>query len=285
MSIFGATALCVRLAAGLLAASAVPPASVSVTRDLVYGEDPTLQSLDVYSQEGEVHLPVVVFIHGGGWAEGDKGVHLRKGSFFVHAGFVYVTLNYRLSPAVTHPAHAEDVARALGWVREHIADYGGDPTRIFLLGHSAGAQLAALVATDPRYLALAGLKVEDVRGVALLDGSGYDLVTRVPLSRGWSRTMYLQAFGSDPKVWADASPVRHIEKGRPLPPFLLFHIDARRASATQAVLLASAVNAAGGSAEVVPVTGRNHATIVKRLGLPGDPVGAQLLRWMRARLR
>lgn len=256
---------------------------VAVERDIAYGQHPTLQSLDIYRPIGGEGLPVMVFIHGGGWSEGDKGVHPRKGRFFARAGFVYVTLNYRLSPAVRHPAHADDIAQAMGWVRANVAKHGGDPSRIFLVGHSAGAHLAALFATDKRRLQAAGVDASHLRGVALLDGSSYDLVTRVPASRGWSRDRYLQAFGDDPAVWQDASPVRHVVKDRSYPPFLLFHVASRKASTVQAAVLASAVKGVGGVAEVVAVTDRNHVTIARRLGLEGDMVAQRLLEFAHAR--
>ncbi len=278
-----------RLAAVLfcLLGSFSSAADVEIVRNLTYGDDPVLQALDVYRVPGAVDRPILVFIHGGGWSEGDKGRHTRKGEFFAGEGFLYVTLNYRLSPAVRHPAHVEDVAKALAWIHHHAAQYGGDASRIFLLGHSAGAHLAALVATDARYLEAEGLPPELVDGVILLDGSGYDIATRMKGARGWSRAMYRNAFGDDPEAWKDASPARHAEFSwlqRAPPPFLLFHVAGRAPSAKQARAFAEVLRASGGRAEVEEVKNRDHVTINRRIGRAGDPVTPRLLAFIHGLL-
>ncbi len=145
------------------------------------GVDPNLLSLDIYrpkSSSTNAQKPVVVMIHGGGWRTGDKGSESQgrqKASFFTGHGFVYVSANYRLSPEVQHPAHVEDVAKALSWIFDNIASYGGDPKRIFLMGHSSGAHLAALVTADEAYLNKLGKSPAMLSGVILLDSAGYDI--------------------------------------------------------------------------------------------------------------
>ena len=117
-------------------------------------------------------------IHGGGWRTGDKGSESQgrqKASFFTAHGFVYVSVNYRLSPEVQHPAHVEDVAKALAWIVDHIASYGGDPKQIFLMGHSAGAHLAALVTADEGLSKNLESPRRCLSGVILLDSAGYDI--------------------------------------------------------------------------------------------------------------
>ncbi|MGA9520448.1 MAG: alpha/beta hydrolase [Myxococcaceae bacterium] len=262
-------------------ASLASASEVEIARDVTYGDDPVLQSLDLYRVAGASQLPILVFIHGGGWSEGDKGRHPRKGEFFAREGFLYVTMNYRLSPKVTHPAHVEDVATALAWIHRNAASYGGDASRVFLLGHSAGAHLAALVVTDPRHLKAQGLAPDLVDGVVLLDGSGYDVAERMKGARGWSRAMFRTAFGDDPEVWKDASPALHVKGGRTPPPVLLFHISGQVPSAKQARAFADVLQSAGGRAEVVEVKNRDHVTINRRLGLPGDPVTARMLTFLR----
>ena len=248
---------------------------------MAYGEDPVRQALDVYRVPGTSQLPILVFIHGGGWSEGDKGHHPRKGEFFAREGFLYVTLNYRLSPKVTHPAHVEDVAKALAWVYRNAETFGGDASRIFLLGHSAGAHLAALVATDPRHLNAESLAPDVLDGVVLLDGSGYDVPVRMKGARGWSRAMFRGAFGDDPEVWKDASPALHVNGERTPPPFLLFHVSGQGPSVKQARAFADVLQGAGGRVEVVTVKNRDHVTINGRLGRPGDPVAARMLTFLR----
>ena len=100
--------------------------------------------------------PLVLFVHGGGWAVGDKAQYAAVGVRLARAGFVVAIVNYRLSPPAQHPAHAEDVARAVAWCYRQAPYYGADPERFYVIGHSSGAHLAALVALDPAYLAAEG---------------------------------------------------------------------------------------------------------------------------------
>src|SRR4051812_42710072 len=129
-----------------------------VQRDIPYA-DPAheRQVLDVYSPRGAKNLPVVFWIHGGGWQTGDKKDVQLKPQAFTEKGFVFVSTNYRLLPGVDMGTIVRDVAKSLGWVHKHIAEYGGDPNRLLVMGHSAGAQLAALLCTDDRYLKAEGV--------------------------------------------------------------------------------------------------------------------------------
>ena len=97
------------------------------------------QTLDVYSPHGAKNLPVVFWIHGGGWETGDKASVQIKPQAFVDKGFVFVSTNYRLLPAVDMATIVRDVAKSIHWVHDHIAEHGGDPARLFVMGHSAGA--------------------------------------------------------------------------------------------------------------------------------------------------
>ncbi|MHC4777256.1 MAG: carboxylesterase family protein, partial [Planctomycetota bacterium] len=115
-------------------ATAPPPEGVRVQMDIPYAEiadvNKSLLSLDLYAPvEGKNH-PVVIFVHGGGWRKGDKSSARQKGHFFAQKGFVLVSVNYRLSPKVTHPAHIQDVAAAVKWVRDNVKDHGGNPEKL-----------------------------------------------------------------------------------------------------------------------------------------------------------
>ena len=121
-------------------------------RDMAYGEDEK-QRLDVYSPQGSKEAPVVVFVHGGEWTKGDKSEVSYKPKFLNENGIVFVSVNYRLAPAATHPAQINDLAAAVRWVRDHAAECGASPDKIVLMGHSAGCHLVTLLALDPRYLA------------------------------------------------------------------------------------------------------------------------------------
>src|SRR3954447_9412760 len=131
-----------------------------VKRDVPYADPPhERQVLDVYSPRDAHGLPVVFWIHGGGWQTGDKSSVQGKPQAFTDKGFVFVSTNYRLLPGVDMGTIVRDVARSVRWVHDHIAEYGGDPKRLLVMGHSAGAQLAALICTDDRYLKAEGLSL------------------------------------------------------------------------------------------------------------------------------
>ncbi|SMB94317.1 Alpha/beta hydrolase fold-3 domain protein [Hymenobacter roseosalivarius DSM 11622] len=198
------------------------------TQDIAYvsATDPGFSTerhrLDVYAprRKAVAGQPVVVFIHGGNWDSGSKNIYTFIGRRLAKQGVVAVVINYRLSPQVQVPAMAEDCARAVGWTRQHIAEYGGDPQHIFLMGHSAGAGLAALLATDNRYFTWLGLSQNPVRGVILDDPAGLDMYDYLLKKQYASDEQYLTAFGRDPEGWKAVSALYHLTAASP--PFLTF---------------------------------------------------------------
>lgn len=245
----------------------------------VPGGDP-LQSLDVVGREmpdGCAGAPVVVWVHGGGWQRGSKNnVSADQLAWAADNGWVHVSVDYRLTPAVTYPEHNRDLAAALAWVHDNIADHGGDPTTVAVVGHSAGAQIASSVGADPRYLAVHGLTPGDgIRCVVSLDTEGYDL------GRGGSSAVYTAAFGSDPDVRADASPITHLRSGSPRADMLVV----TRGSAARRSIAADFVdrhNATGGNAELVVAGNLTHAGVNEALGQVDDqyvtPAATMFLR-------
>lgn len=283
------TMAAVAVAALALQAPGCGAGDYTLHRDIPYAEapgvDPNLLSLDVYAPPGASELPVVAMIHGGGWSIGDKAhasVGAVKGRYFTGQGYVYVSINYRLSPAVMHPVHVADVAKALAFVREHIGEYGGDPGRIYVMGHSAGAHLAALVATDARYLEALGTSPEALSGVILLDGAGYDIPANLETAGPRLRRIYETAFGTDPAVQRDASPIAHVSAEGTYPPFLIVHVADRAASRVQSESLAEALRAAGGEAEVFAAEGKTHMTLNRDIGRPGDAPTAAIEAFLAA---
>jgi len=138
-------------------------------RDIAYGPDPR-QRLDLYIPRRAASAPVIVFFYGGGWKSGERGGYAFVGRNLAGAGFIAVVPDYRLHPAVRFPAFAEDAAAVVAWTRAIAMRYGGDPARLYVMGHSAGAHSAALLALDPRYLARHGLVSRDLAGVIGLAG-------------------------------------------------------------------------------------------------------------------
>jgi arylformamidase len=239
----------------------------------VPGVAPDLVSLDVYPPDHGCPAPVVIWVHGGGWSIGDKRNQMPdKVELFNDAGYVVVSVNYRLTdPAspdpVRYPTHDEDVAAAVAWVHDHIAGYGGDPARLALLGHSAGAQIVASVATDARFLGAHGLGLDALRCAAPLDTEGYDVSGPAGAGIG----IYRNAFGDDPATWADASPQSHVAPGKGIPPFLLVErgtLARRRAAET----FAQHLRDAGVAVTMVEARGLTHAQVNSQIGAPGDTV-------------
>ncbi|NUM52018.1 MAG: alpha/beta hydrolase [Candidatus Hydrogenedentes bacterium] len=258
----------------------------TVTRDIQYAtradSPPRLTQLDVYSPGGDGPHPVLVFIHGGSWVFGDKRQIGGKADAFVAAGYVFVSINYRLSPAVQHPAHAQDCGAAVAWVHENIANYGGDPKRIYVMGHSAGAHLAALVSTDESYLKAGGCSLGAIRGTIVLDGGGYDIPSMVNGGEPLARGRYQRAFGKDEAVWRNASPISHVAKDKQIPPFLLVHAGERVASLRQADGLGAKLREAGVKAELFHAENKNHMTLNKDIGATEDATTRAILAFLEA---
>jgi acetyl esterase/lipase len=243
-----------------------------VDKDIAYSEAGGNRTrLDVYGPgEGKDH-PVVIWVHGGAWQIGDKRLVQAKPKAFNEHGYVLVSVNYRLHPAVTYREQAGDIAHAIRWVKDHAREHGGDPGRVFLMGHSAGAHLVALVGTDGRFLEKAGLRLGDLSGVILLDGAGYDIpgqIRQTLLPR--LKAMYTNMFTEDEATQKDASPITHVARGKGIPPFLILHVASRRDSKAQSEGLAEMLREAGFEAKVVPAEGRTHLTINRELGEPDD---------------
>jgi len=246
-------------------------AEVTEKLDLAYGEH-TSQRLDLYQPVGVKDAPIMVYIHGGGWKRGNKHAVGEKVAFFSGRGWVFVSINYRLLPEGKHPVNVNDVAQAITWVHDHAQDYGGNPNQLFVMGHSAGAHLAALAATSEEPLKKAGKTLATLKGVIPLDTNAYDLPA---LMQSSAASFYGQVFGDDPAVWEDASPSQHIAEGKGIPPFLVCYSRGMRTRANlerpkQANAFAKALRAAGVAAEVVDASDRNHGEINQWFGRADD---------------
>ena len=254
---------------------------IQVFRDIPYasidGVDPNRLSLDIYVPDPLPvgPMPVVVWVHGGAWRIGDKSYQMQhKPPLFAEAGYCFVSINYRLSPdppnsdpdRVLYPTHEEDVAAAIAWVYDNIATYGGDPDRIALMGHSAGAHLVALVSTDESFLAALGVVLNAIKGVIALDTGGYD----IPENLIYGPTaLYVNAFGDDPAVWAEASPITHVESGKGIAPCFLV----RRGAAFRQQLCvdyAAVLEGSGVDTTVIDATGYTHSQVNTAIGYPQE---------------
>jgi len=257
-------------AAILLLASPVFAADPVVHRDLPYaGTKSEKQTLDVYAPaQGKDH-PVVFWIHGGGWQHGDKREVDKKPPAFVDKGFVFVSTNYRFVPDVTPKGIAQDVAKAFRWTHDHATDFGGDPNTIFVMGHSAGAQLASLICTDERYLKAERLPLSIVKGCIPVDGDTYDLPMQIATVEKKRADFFKGAFG-DEQSQSDLSSVTDVGRGKNIPPFLLLYVADHPETKAQAQRLAKILREAGISAQLFAAEGTNHVKLNADLGPPDD---------------
>jgi acetyl esterase/lipase len=259
-----------------------------VARDIPYSKAHERQVLDVHAPAGAKNLPVVFWIHGGGWQTGDKSMVALKPKAFMDAGFVFVSINHRLLPAVEMGDITRDVASALGWVHTNIATYGGDPARLLVMGHSSGGQLAALMCTDDRYAKAEGFSLTVIKGCVPVDADTFDIPAIIEVAETRARAHHLplptyghrQKFGNDPAKHRDFSTVTHVARNKNIPPFLILHIAGHPDTGAQARRLAAVLGAAGISAKVVAGRETTHASINNNIGAPGDPVTAELFAFV-----
>lgn len=259
-----------------------------VVRDIRYAEPAhERQVLDLYAPANAQGLPVVFWIHGGGWQAGDKSDVKLKPQAFMDRGCVFVSTNYRLLPAVEMGTIIRDVAKALRWVHEHIAEYGGDPERVLVGGHSAGAQLAALLCTDDRYLKAEGLSFSILKGCVPVDGDTYDvpaIITTAETRRrvhGQPQAKYghREKFGNDPAKHIDFSAVTHIAADKGIPPFLILYVSSHPDTAAQAERLTAVLREAGLPVRPFGVRDTSHVKLNDDLGLPDDPATQALFEF------
>jgi arylformamidase len=247
--------------------------------DVSYGEDEK-QRLDLYLPQGAKDAPVVIFVHGGEWSRHDKAEVSYKPKFLNEHGIIFASINYRLSPPAKHPDHVDDVASAIRWIHNHAQELGGDPQKIFLMGHSAGCHLVTLVTLDPRYLAKVDLRPSDVRGVVAWSGGAYDLVQKV--NDGGMYADYIKkAFGDAEDAWRDASPVHHANDAQNGPRFLFISIKPGDASNKAAERLSGLIREGNGNTESKLIEGRDHFDANHLLGAPKDTTGQILLDFIR----
>jgi acetyl esterase/lipase len=192
----------------------VPRGGYDVHRGIPYGSDPR-QKLDVYVPQGlKAPAPVLLFFYGGSWSTGSRDMYLALGQAFASQGIVTVIADYRLYPQVKYPAFVQDAAGALAWVHAHMSAQGGDPGRVFVGGHSAGAYNAVMLASEPKFIEAAGGRLDWIRGVIGIAGP-YDFL---PLTE----PQYIDIFHGAHNE--DAMPINHVDGKRP--PMLLVAGDA-----------------------------------------------------------
>jgi arylformamidase len=253
---------------------------ITIKQNIPYCEDPDpLQKLDIYYPiNHENPVPVMIHIHGGGWRTGDKNQMKNHGIFYASHGILFVTINYRLSPKVHHPAHVEDCATAVSWVFNHVDELGGDRNRIFVSGHSAGAHLAALLGTSPAYLQKYNLSPQMIAGVIAVDAASFNLLSRT--AERLEQYFVRQAFGSDEGTLKDASPFYNVSVKEGYPKFLLLNTSNRVNAVLEGKAFIDKLKSAGCDAQIVVVDGHTHKDMNTAMYDESDPVGNRILKFI-----
>jgi acetyl esterase/lipase len=235
----------------------VPSGGYGVKKDIAYGSDPR-QKLDIYIPDGlNAPAPVIVFFYGGSWQMGDKSMYPFFGQAFASKGIVTVVVNYRLYPQVKFPGFVEDGANAFRFVHDQIADYGGDPKRLFLAGHSAGAHIAVMLASNLSYLKAAGADPDWIRGTIGIAGP-YDFL---PLTD----PKIIALFGGD-RV-PETQPINFVD-GKRAPMLLVCGTDDETVNHKNTTRMAAKLEKFGNRVEVHQYPGIGHIGIILSLA-PG----------------
>lgn len=223
--------------------------------NLKYGDN-AKQSFDLYAPNvtSTAKMPVIIYVHGGGWSGGDKDNVAEKPSFFTNKGYVFVSVNHRLSPKATYEEMADDISLAVKWIYENADNYQLDNTKINLMGHSAGGHLVMLIGTNPKYLYKVGLSQDSLKSIVNLEGplDLTDFIQRFGT--------YKKVFGNDQKVWAEASPITYAAN-KNLPP--MFLVTRRKDSISTFV---QTTTTAGNTAEFFECKTLSHSGVTKFLG-------------------
>ena len=259
--------------------------------DLAYveGGDDKKQRLDLYLPEKQKKpFPVLMWIHGGGWKIGDRKMYKEIGRRFAEEGIGCAVISYRLTPEVVHPAHVEDCAAAFDWLRDHVAEHGGDPERLFVAGQSAGGHLTALLTLNTEYLGARDVPQDAIKGAIPMSG-----IYSIPaIKRDLpGMKMFKDAFGSDADTCKGASPVEFVENAGPP---LLVITEADESGGGEGVPASKLVResterfqkalekAEFKRATFLDARDRNHITIVSKLsGEADDPTRAAMMEFIR----
>lgn len=250
----------------LLSQITVLSAKVKVEKNINYtGQNDERRQLNVYYQK-DLSKPkdVIIFIHGGSWSSGKKDIYWWLGRNLARKGVVTVTINYGLAPENKYMQMGNDCAEAVKWVQSHIGDYGGDPSRIFLMGHSAGGHLAELINADPQYFRKAGIK-NPVKGLILDDPFGLDMKEYMSTAeKDKSYEDFLRTFTTDPVTWAEASPLLYVQNIRN--PHLIFYgAKTYPAIQIQSARLHEMLTAEKIPSEIQVIKGKKHVGMIAQM--------------------
>ena len=249
----------------LFLTAATASAQITPIADIPYGSDGR-QRMDVFLPDAPRGAPILLMVHGGAWMVGDKSMSRVVDAKVAHwvgdRGFIVVSVNYRMVPQVDVMTQARDVAAAMAAVQARAADWGGDASRLVLMGHSAGAHLAGLLSADPALVAAQGARLW--RGTVVLDSAAIDTVRL--MSQRHAR-FYDRVFGADPASWRSVSPTA-VLTSRAVPTLVVCSTLRRDDSCGQATVFVDRARSVGARSELLPQP-LDHASINGELGRPG----------------
>lgn len=270
----------------VIAQKTAAQAAQAVRSNIPYIENGHVRNvLDIhYPAEPGAGKPVVFWIHGGGWQTGDKTHIHSKPEWFASKGFVFVSINHRLLPDVEMDSLVRDAAKALGWVRKHIRNFGGDPERILVGGHSSGAQLAALLCCDQSYAEAEGVSLKNIIGCIPVDGDTYDIPAIIETAETRRRVHqqpqakfgHREKFGNTPEKHAAFSAVNHVMPGKNIPPFLILYVAAHPDTSAQANRFAACLKEARVPVSLFAGKDTDHVKLNALLGTPNDSATAAI---------
>ena len=254
-----------------------PKEGVEVTRDVAYGSDPR-QRLDVFRCGERGPLPMVIFVHGGAFVDGDRNrtaeVYSNVLYYFARHGVLGVNMEYRLAPEHRYPSGSQDVALAVQWARRHAAEHGGDPDRIFIIGHSAGAAHAGSYAYDRRLQPAAG---PGIAGLVVLSGR----VRAEMLAENPNARKVEAYYGSDPAMQADASAVTHVSADSVATMIGVGEYENPLLDVHCAELYHRLSAAKRRAPRFVWLAGHNHTSVIAHFNTAEDRLGREILEFIR----
>lgn len=259
-----------------------PRTAMTWYRDIVYDptyKDPDRVSLDLYVPDPvREKMPVVLFVHGGGFRSSDKAYYKDLGSkpdwLTRDIGAIFVPINFRFLPDGGYPNSVQDVANALAWVHHNIAKYGGDPDRIVLFAHATGILSAGLVATDEQFLAKAGKSLDLLKGFIGVDGAFFDNTN----PGGGVRNVFAS---TDANLLRTGSPIHQVARGKKIPPALILYGGQGGEVGPQSQAFAAAMRDKGFKATAIEMFSKDHFTVNEDIGVPGDETTIAVTRFLR----
>ena len=265
----------------LLFQTILSSAQVKTAKNINYASnDNEANTLNIFYKNDEVKdKPVLIFIHGGSWSSGKKETYWWLGRNFAKKGVVTVIINYPLAPNVQYEKMGDDCAAAVKWVQKNIANYSASPDKIFVMGHSAGAHLGALINADPKYFQHAGIK-NPIKGMILNDPFGLDM--KEYLTTAEKDDFYfdfIRTFTDQPAVWQEASPLNYVNNIKN--PHLLFYgSKTYGAIKLQTPRLYEKLKANQVPVEIKEITGKSHVPMISQMIFSGNDLYKEIVAFV-----